>query len=571
MRSLGRFLDITIALVLVLGLLLLIFAAKKRQQLQEEHKIERIKLASIAAKHSFEQETNHFSDQLQRGRSWIGTLDHLPEDQVPFGEHFVPLLYSNSLIQSVRVAHEDGCQLVISGNEGQYSSCQNFEGHDIPSACYRWHDHQMVEVVDSTEIGKIPDSRGSTWFNSALNYAGQTCWTFDSKHAVLVASAHKPAVDSTDQMAVLAMEIDVARLVSTIRTVPSRIEGISAMRFADGTIIYPAEGVDNEELIAICEKAVALYDKDVYTRIFELEKDELFYKTMVHDVSIRGLEANIITIVPQEEGSFVNAINGVIIAAFALIMTLGTLLFLGWYKSQVDGRKIKVHEQRSKTQQKVLQQAIGEREVLDREVHHRVKNNLQIISSLLNMQLMKLPAELPLTETFRSNKNRIESIGILHTALYNSKDLRGIDLQDFLSAIARWITSEFSPEGINVSYDVKAGGIQTDMDTARDIGMIVSELMINSCQHAFPHATGGHIDVALAFEKRDQYRLSVHDNGIGMGAALLNREQTTKMGLDIVDSLVEGLEGTFAYHSDNGVRCDALISIASREPTDKPL
>lgn len=254
-----------------------------------------------------------------------------------------------------------------------------------------------------------------------------------------------------------------------------------------------------------------------------------------------------------------------------LILGLGTLLFLGWYKSNVDARKIKMHETRSKTQQRKLKQVIGEREVLDREVHHRVKNNLQIISSILNMQLLKLPEDEPMTEKFRSNKKRIESIGNLHNALYNSKDLRGIDLQDFFEALANWIRSEFSPPGVNISYEVKANGLKTDMDTARDIGMIVSELMINAYQHAFPHATGGHVDVELIHEKRHRYRLSVHDNGIGMGAELLDRDQSTKMGLDIVDLMVEGLEGTFSYYSDEGVKCEALLRILPREPSIKPL
>ena len=142
-----------------------------------------------------------------------------------------------------------------------------------------------------------------------------------------------------------------------------------------------------------------------------------------------------------------------------------------------------------KNQQRKLQQALGEREVLDREVHHRVKNNLQIISSLLNMQLLKLQEEENSEEVFARTKKRIESLGALHNAIYDAKDLRGIDMHEFLGNMAKWVKREFSPPNVNISYEVNAEGITTDMDTALDIGMVAMELMVNAYQHGFPHAT----------------------------------------------------------------------------------
>ena len=567
MRSISRILNYGILGLLIVAFFILIAATQFRQKANEAQQTERVKLAALAARSSFTFDIAHYDAQLRGTRETIlaeGTATH---SEPTFRNQYKHLFTALPELGSLHIAFGDGEECLLFRTANSIAIC-HFDREGTAHHC----DSKDEAIHPAFAPVSYKESRAD-WFSSALDNAGETAWTYEmlGEQPVLTASSYIPAKDSTDRLVVLAFHFDPQEVVSRIRMVPSRVEGIAVVRFPDGSIVYPKGERQNKELREICEHLAKQTNREVYSRIFSADHNDLTYKVFALQLPLEDLDPTLLSIIPDEERGFFDSMNVYIIGGFLVVFGLAFLLFLGWYKSHLDQRKINVHEERSKTQQRKLQQALGEREILDREVHHRVKNNLQKISSLLNMQLLKLQDGENNEEVFSRTKKRIESLGALHNAIYDAKDLRGIDMQEFLSNMAKWVKREFSPVNVNISYDVNAEGITADMDTALDIGMVAMELMVNAYQHGFPHATGGHVEVQLFHDKRDRYRLRVKDNGIGMGADLLDRENSSRMGLDIVDVLVEGLEGTFSYRTENGVKCEATLRIIPRESVKRPV
>ena len=213
-------------------------------------------------------------------------------------------------------------------------------------------------------------------------------------------------------------------------------------------------------------------------------------------------------------------------------------------------------EKRSRTQERKLAKALGEREILDREVHHRVKNNLQVVSSLLNLQAQRI-ADPEARLEFTRGKRRIDSMALVHHKLYGQQDLRAIDLQLFLSQIANAVSAMFEPHSRTVSHSVDSGQIRADADTAIQLGIILCELLANCYQHAFPYATGGHIDIVVRAAAEGMFRMTVKDNGKG-----LERNETTRsteLGLEIVDALSEQIDGHAKTSMDEGTRVEVTF------------
>lgn len=197
--------------------------------------------------------------------------------------------------------------------------------------------------------------------------------------------------------------------------------------------------------------------------------------------------------------------------------------------------------QRKQAESKILA-SLEEKEVLLQEVHHRVKNNMQVIASLLDLQLDFVQGRRP-QEFFSDIKNRIRAMALVHERLYRSKDLSNVDFHDYISVLVQNLYRFYSvnPEKIRLQLD--AEGITFGIDTAIPLGLIVNELVTNSLKYAFPANRAGEVSVMLRevgeeSDGRRLYGLTVRDNGIGVPEALELKDITT-MGLYLVTTLVE--------------------------------
>jgi PAS domain S-box-containing protein len=202
-----------------------------------------------------------------------------------------------------------------------------------------------------------------------------------------------------------------------------------------------------------------------------------------------------------------------------------------------------------KSVEKQVRASLREKDVLLREIHHRVKNNLQVIASLLNIQVTAERSEGPRKGLIES-QSRIQSMALVHQLLYQSKDLAQIDAGEYLTKLTTRLVETYNIAPDRISVRVFAAPLRLDVDRAIPCGLIVNELVANALTHAFPDERTGTVTVAL--EQRDEtVTLTVADDGIGIGPDVeLGRART--FGLRIAYTLAQQLEGTIDLAREQG-------------------
>jgi PAS domain S-box-containing protein len=222
------------------------------------------------------------------------------------------------------------------------------------------------------------------------------------------------------------------------------------------------------------------------------------------------------------------------------------------------GLVVDISEQR-RIQQK-LEASVAEKELMLKEIHHRVKNNLQIISSLLSLQSTAIqdPKDVAL---FGESVDRIRSMALIHDRLYKSSDLAGIEFREYIESL---VTSLFHSYGRpSVKFGTNVQDVRLSIDTAIPFGLITNELVTNALKHAFPSGRQGEITVSLASRDDGGVQLRVADNGIGMPAGV-DPAKTTSLGLQLVSILTQQLLGTLDIQRDGGT----TISISIPPPPE---
>ncbi|MBI4552731.1 MAG: GAF domain-containing protein [Candidatus Latescibacteria bacterium] len=197
-----------------------------------------------------------------------------------------------------------------------------------------------------------------------------------------------------------------------------------------------------------------------------------------------------------------------------------------------------------------LKASLREKDLLLQEVHHRVKNNLQVIASLLSLQSASIQD--PQTfEMFRDSRDRVKSMALIHEKLYRTQDLAHIDFAEYLHNLATELFQSYRVNPSLIVLNVHADDVSLSLDTAIPCGLIVNELVSNSLKHAFPAGQEGEVRIDLHAHPQHQWALSVRDTGIGFPADLDFRNTTT-LGLQLVMTLVEQLEGTIELERNGG-------------------
>lgn len=198
-----------------------------------------------------------------------------------------------------------------------------------------------------------------------------------------------------------------------------------------------------------------------------------------------------------------------------------------------------------------LRASLEEKEILLKEIHHRVKNNLQIVSSMLNLQRDQVTDTAAL-ERFKESQNRVRSIALFHEKLYQSEDLARVDVGDYLRGITRGLFATYGESAAAIELAVEAENVALGVDSAIACGLIVNELVSNSLKHAFPGGRRGRVEVALHADG-SVVTLSVSDDGVGMPDGLDLRAPGT-LGLQLVRILTEQVGGTIQLDRGPGTR-----------------
>jgi PAS domain S-box-containing protein len=196
-----------------------------------------------------------------------------------------------------------------------------------------------------------------------------------------------------------------------------------------------------------------------------------------------------------------------------------------------------------------IKASLKEKEVLLKEIHHRVKNNLQVISSLLYLQSKNIKDKQTI-KMFRDSESRVRSMSLVHERLYQSQDLARVDFAEYMRSLANHL---FRSYGINtnvIQLKINSDDVFLGVDTAIPCGLIINELVSNSLKHAFPDGREGEVRIELRADD-GQFMLMVSDNGVGFPQDLDFRD-TGSLGLQLVNTLVEQIEGTIELDRSDG-------------------
>jgi len=209
---------------------------------------------------------------------------------------------------------------------------------------------------------------------------------------------------------------------------------------------------------------------------------------------------------------------------------------------------------RKKAEQQI-KQSLKEKETLLREIHHRVKNNMAVVSSLLSLEAKKIK-DATVRALFEESQQRIRSIALVHERLYQTKDLSAINFEGYIKSIIAEIISLYRIDTSTITTEINIGGIELDLESAVPCGLIINELLTNAFKHAFPNNGGGVI--SINFAKTDgAHTLTIKDNGVGLPEGFDYKEANT-LGLQLVKVLTRQLKGTLQIKSVKGT--EALVS-----------
>jgi two-component sensor histidine kinase len=222
-----------------------------------------------------------------------------------------------------------------------------------------------------------------------------------------------------------------------------------------------------------------------------------------------------------------------------------------------DGKVIKIsyhlyNETKHKQRENSILQKIEDTEIMLKEVHHRVKNNMQLIASLISLQTAYVEDKTSL-DAFKSTLNRIKSMAIVHEKLYKSETLAKIDFHSYVKTLTSNLLATYRHTKQNISVEVEIADIHLNINTAIPCGLILNELITNCLKYAFIGRNHGEIKVSMILISGNVYRLIIQDNGVGLPLGI-DINNTDSLGLKLVHTLTDQLHGEFSVETQNGTK-----------------
>jgi PAS domain S-box-containing protein len=191
-----------------------------------------------------------------------------------------------------------------------------------------------------------------------------------------------------------------------------------------------------------------------------------------------------------------------------------------------------------------IRKSLKEKEILLAEIHHRVKNNLQVISSILNLQSSYIPDQ-KIIDVLRESQNRVKTMAFIHESLYQNKSFSDIIFSDYIKNLSQSLFQTYQVYQNNLKLELVTDDININIDQSIPAGLIVNELVSNALKHAFPNGMKGKITIGLK-QNKENIVIFVSDNGVGIPKEI-NFETTKSLGLQLVSTLTEQLDGTLSY------------------------
>ncbi|MBX2980565.1 MAG: sensor histidine kinase [Flavobacteriales bacterium] len=561
----GRWLFYSTVAVLVLALGFVTWSSmlvRKRQQILAEVALERVQsIFRVRLDALFHKITEDLNEEVEALREEPGSeaLDLLPR--------WRPFLRSHPTITRIQVADEFG---VLRSVERLTDTTLVVYTAGPNDALYHAQVIPLLgKLTTTTELPEVAyeDPRAQVWYGRALEEPYyEAVWYLgggkDVQRSYMQVSKLLRGASAKDPFRILMFEVDLARSsILSLRSAPTDRYS-AALIDANGRMLSATELVRDTTMAQAERDAAALWVELRKRSPYNLSIGDKNFHALVRPYMVNGQTLYTASVMDEGALQVWTKMERMVLMAMVLLVALMVIL-LGWMwlRNRMEDARIRRQMRFSKAQEQQLAKAIGERDVLSREVHHRVKNNLQIVSSLLNLQASQLDED-HVRHEFLRGKQRIDTIALVHHKLYGLKDLRDVDLKLFFDGLIEALATMHYKDKRTVSYAVRTANLSVDQDSAITLGILFCELVNNSFQHAFPYATGGHVDVAVQPVDGGLYRMLVKDNGKGLSDGFA--DGPGKLGLDIVAALAEQLDGSFHTHTNGGTTCEVLFRISGR-------
>lgn len=243
-------------------------------------------------------------------------------------------------------------------------------------------------------------------------------------------------------------------------------------------------------------------------------------------------------------------LSGVLLVAIIIFVTIQLK------KATNQKKLLELKNKKIKTRNSIIRQSLSDKDLLVKEIHHRVKNNLQIVSSLLKLQASKTTNE-EIKNSLNDAQDRINSMSLLHQLLYKNNQMSRLSFDGYLSNLISKISESFISPNKQINIKTSLIDLELDIDTAIPLGLITNELISNAYKHAFDKEQG-EIKVTLSKIVKDTYSLKIEDNGVGIPHDF-DIESLDSLGLDIVVILTEQINAELKMYNDNGAHFEIVF------------
>lgn len=298
------------------------------------------------------------------------------------------------------------------------------------------------------------------------------------------------------------------------------------------------------------------FSKQKVEEIKELELTYEFEKQQYKD-SIQNAETiQVLALQKENELQEEKHIQQILLGLFVLALVLGGFAYYAYQRKK---KTSKILDEKNK----IIEKALQEKQLLLKEVHHRVKNNFQIVSSLLELQTKGIEDEKALNLA-NEGKNRVKSMALIHQKLYQN-DTGLIDFDEYINVLVKELSYMYASEK-KVQTNINTKNMQFDIDTAIPLGLIVNELITNAYKYAFDATKENKLDISINKLNEEEYKLVVADNGKGIDDSI-DLAKVKSLGLRLVKRLTKQLQGKFIVNNAKG----AIFEITFKDTNARAL
>lgn len=304
----------------------------------------------------------------------------------------------------------------------------------------------------------------------------------------------------------------------------------------------------NEEAYLYYQKAFNLGDSlNIEKQKLLLAGNDILYQMEEKDNLIEKQQANI------------NATQKTILSilALSLAIILATTLF---YLSNSKKKRKEIEQKNAEISAKntTINESLAEKEMLLKEIHHRVKNNLQIISGILELQNLNVN-DAHAKVILKEGQARIQSIALIHKTLYQSENFSSVPLESYLEELIQAIEATYKNSATQILTQIRVEGIELNINTAIPLSLIINEIITNCYKHAFLGKEKGNICINLSKTLEEKYLLKIQDDGNGLPENF-DPKKLHSVGFDLMQGLTKQLEGNFNFESKNGTTITILFN-----------